>query len=299
MDAEVSQSGILIVDKPGGMTSHQVVGAVRRAFRTKKVGHAGTLDPMATGVLICGVNRATRLLGHLALHDKAYHATIRLGMATNTDDADGEQISRADASSLDSSQIEAAMQPLRGEIMQVPSTVSAIKVDGKRAYARARAGEEVALAARPVTVSSFIATDIRRVAEFVDVDVDVECSAGTYVRALARDLGAALGVGGHLTALRRTRIGQYSLADAIPLTDLPGELMTMARAAQLSFPTMTVSAEQAVDVSLGRGLPIDAPAAPTGLLNPNGELIALYGPAERHATDDRVGAWARPIAVLI
>jgi len=297
LDADVSESGILIVDKPGGMTSHQVVGAVRRAFGTKKVGHAGTLDPMATGVLICGVNRATRLLGHLALHDKAYSAKIRLGMTTNTDDADGEPSDRCDASALSVDQIEQAMAPLRGEIMQVPSTVSAIKVDGKRAYARARAGEQVELKARPVTVSRFAVTEVRHVEHFVDVAVEVECSSGTYVRALARDLGAALGVGGHLTALRRTRIGRYSLADAVALDELPTKLMTMAQAAELSFPTVTVSAAQASDVSFGRQLQINVEHSPTGVLDPTGELIGLYGPAD--SSVEAVGAWARPIAVLI
>lgn len=275
------------------MTSHQVVGAVRRFLGTKKVGHAGTLDPMATGVLICGVNRATRLLGHLALHDKAYTATIRLGMSTSTDDAEGEILVERDASGVSASDIDQAMQPLRGDIWQVPSTVSAIKVDGKRAYARARAGENVELKARPVSVSRFDVLNVSPAGQFVDVDVVVECSSGTYVRALARDLGESLGVGGHLTALRRTRIGRYTLDDAVRLDDLSGQLMPMAQAAGLSFPTINIDSEQATDVSFGRQLQLDVPSSPTGLIAPSGELIALYEPHPQ-----RPGC-ARAVAVLI
>ncbi|WIY81577.1 tRNA pseudouridine(55) synthase TruB [Propionimicrobium sp. PCR01-08-3] len=284
--------GLLIIDKPAGLTSHQVVARVRRVFGTKKVGHAGTLDPMATGVLIVGLNRATRLLGHLALHDKAYSATIRLGASTTTDDAEGETLATADASGLGTAAITDAIVPLRGVIRQRPSAVSAIKVDGKRAYARVRAGEDVQLPAREVTVSRFDVLATRVVAGFTDVDVAVECSSGTYVRALARDLGIALGVGGHLTALRRTRIGRYTLDQATELCSLTSAspLMTMAEAARLSFPVVEVDAAAAKDVSFGRALAIEVPAEVTGIVGPSGDLLALYRP-------DAEGA--RPIAVLI
>lgn len=284
-------AAILVVDKPTGLTSHQVVGRVRRVFGTRKVGHAGTLDPMATGVLILGLNQATRLLGHLALHDKAYLATVRLGASTDTDDAEGALTGGADASNLLPAQIEAAMMGLRGEIMQVPSTVSAIKVDGKRAYARARAGEQLDLAARPVTVSRLESLGERVVDDYLDIDILVECSSGTYVRALARDLGRALRVGGHLTMLRRTRIGGYGLEDAVELDALSAdtELMPMAEAARRSFNCIEVDAQAARDVAFGRGLAITVPTNPTGIIGPAGELLALYRPE---------GDGARPVAVF-
>ena len=288
----MDEPGLLVIDKPAGMTSHQVVGRVRRVFGTRKVGHAGTLDPMATGVLIVGLNRATRLLGHLALHDKAYRATIRLGEATTTDDAEGEPLAGADASRLDRAAIEGALVALRGQILQRPSTVSAIKVDGKRAYARARSGEDVVLAPRPVTVSRFDVLALRFEGRFCDVDVEVECSSGTYVRALARDLGDALGVGGHLTMLRRTRIGRFTQADAVELDTLAAstQLMTMAEAASLSFPCIRVDAAAARDVSHGRPLAIEVRCDPTGIIGPDGTLLALYRPE---------GPGARPVAVFV
>lgn len=284
-----TDSGILVIDKPSKMTSHQVVGRIRRVFGTRKVGHAGTLDPMATGVLIIGLNRATRLLGHLALHDKAYRATIRLGASTTTDDAGGTVVTTCDASRITRDQIEVALEEFRGDIWQVPSAVSAIKVDGKRAYARVRAGEDVELTARPVTINRFEVTALRVEGSFLDLDVEVECTSGTYIRALARDLGHQLAVGGHLTALRRTRIGNYGLDLACELGSLDGagELMSMAQAAGLSFTTLTLDAEQARDVGYGRALDVCLPATPTGLLSPGGDLLALY---------DRSG---RPIAVLV
>lgn len=291
----MSDSGILIVDKPAGLTSQQVVGRVRRVFdarkRKLKVGHAGTLDPMATGVLIVGVGKATRLLGHLALHDKVYSATIRLGQSTSTDDAEGELIQASDASSISEQQLAEAIKPLTGDIMQVPSSVSAIKVNGKRAYALARKGENVALAARPVTVSRFDVLDVRRLGEVLDVDVEVEVSSGTYVRALARDLGEALGVGGHLTMLRRSRIGRYNLADAVALDDISEEAMLpMAQAARFSFPVRNVDEAQARNVGYGKPLDITVEGPVTGLVDPEGNLIALYAP------DD---PGAKPLAVLI
>lgn len=290
-------SGLLIVDKPSGWTSHQVVGRVRRLMSTRKVGHAGTLDPMATGVLVVGVGRATRLLGHLALHDKDYTATIRLGVTTVTDDAEGDVVATADASALGEVRIAEAMAPLRGEIMQVPTAVSAIKVNGKRSYARVRAGEAVELAARPVTVSRFQTVEVRRDGEAVDVDVEVTCSSGTYVRALARDLGGSLGVGGHLTALRRTRIGPYTLpAEAVDLSEdapRPG-LMTMAEAARLSFPAVELDAGQEADLRVGRRLEIVVPADPTAMISgASGEFLALYRP------DPERPGWSRAVAVLV
>lgn len=295
--APTGPSGLVVIDKPAGLTSHQVVGRCRRLFSTRRVGHAGTLDPMATGVLIVGVNRATRLLGRLALHDKTYTATIRLGQATVTDDAEGPIVSGADASGLSGEAIEAAVEPLRGRIMQVPSAVSAVKVDGRRSYARVRGGEQVELAARPVTVSEFTVLGRRGHDGLTDLDVVVTCSSGTYVRALARDLGAALGVGGHLAALRRTRIGGYRVQEARALPDPadPGAvappLMSMADAARLSFPVLRIDRAQRNAVSRGAFLPLDVPADPTGLIDPAGELVALYRP-------DGPGR-ARPVAVLV
>lgn len=287
-----SDSGLLVVDKPAGWTSHQVVGRARRTFGTRKVGHAGTLDPMATGVLILGVNRATRLLGHLALHDKAYEATIRLGESTNTDDAEGEVISSASASGLTEADLEPQIAALTGEIWQTPSSFSAIKVNGQRAYALARKGHEIDLPQRQVSVTEFTVTGLHPVGELLDVSVRVTCSSGTYVRALARDLGAGLGVGGHLTMLRRTRIGRYDISDAQSLEDSP-RLMSMAEAAALSFPCVTLDEAQSADVRYGRSLPLDVPADPTGLLAPSGQLLALYRP-----DPDEAGR-ARPVAVLV
>lgn len=287
----MDRSGILVVDKPAGLTSHQVVSRARRVLGTRKIGHAGTLDPMATGVLILGVNRATRLLGHLALHDKQYLATIRLGQVTVTDDAEGETLSTDDASHLSDAQIEAAVAKLRGVINQVPSTVSAIKVDGKRAYALVRAGQDVQLASRQVEVTRFDLVERRAEGEFVDLDVVVDCASGTYVRALARDLGVDLGVGGHLTSLRRTRIGRYDLSMAVDLDDeqIP-ELMSMAEAARLSFPVMMVAGTIAREIGYGR--PIEtALTGLTGLIGPDGNLLALYEPAGSDGV-------AKPVAVL-
>ncbi|MFM8156106.1 MAG: tRNA pseudouridine(55) synthase TruB [Actinomycetes bacterium] len=271
-------SGLLLVDKPGGITSHGAVAAARRALGTRKIGHAGTLDPMATGLLILGVEGATRLLGHLALHDKEYLATIRLGSTTVTDDAEGETLETADPAMLtaiDSDDINRAMLALTGEIQQVPSSVSAIKVDGKRSYARVRAGEEVELKARTVTVSDFALIATRRSAEAIDLDVRVECTTGTYVRALARDLGIALGVGAHLTMLRRTRIGAFRIEQA---TDIDGmsakSLIPLSEAARYCFPTIALTAEDADHVSHGRRIHLAA-QVPTALLSPSGDLLAL------------------------
>jgi tRNA pseudouridine55 synthase len=272
-------AGIVVVDKPAGLTSHDVVARVRRLLGTRRVGHAGTLDPMATGVLVLGVERGTRVLGHLALADKAYDAPIRLGAATTTDDAEGEPLGRADASGLPDASIAAATTALTGDLLQVPAAVSAIKVDGRRAYARVRAGEQVARAARPVTVSELRIDAIRRDGPWVDVDVHVECSKGTYVRALARDLGAALGVGGHLTALRRTRVGGFTLEAAQPLEE-GLQVTPLATALAAEFPSRTVDADAARAVLHGGRLALAGETGPTAVLGPEGTLLAIMAPKD-------------------
>jgi tRNA pseudouridine55 synthase len=272
--------GLVIVDKPAGLTSHDVVGRLRRLAHTRRVGHAGTLDPMATGVLVLGVNKATRLLHHLVLTDKAYTATIRLGQATVTDDAEGDVLSTASAAGIDEGAVGAALTPLTGQVLQVPSAVSAIKVDGQRAYQRVRDGETVQLAARPVTVTRFEALDVIRVTpDLLDVDVEVECSSGTYVRALARDLGAALGVGGHLTALRRTRVGPFTLAQARTLDALAelGDPVTLplAAAVRAAMPVRQVDEDEARALSYGKSLAAKAIAGTHGAIAPDGTVVAL------------------------
>ncbi|WAL48327.1 tRNA pseudouridine(55) synthase TruB [Rhodococcus pyridinivorans] len=255
----LARAGLLVVDKPAGMTSHDVVARCRRLLGTRKVGHAGTLDPMATGVLVLGVERATKLLGLLALTTKSYTATIRLGQSTVTDDAEGETVATTDATHVTDEQIGEGVAALTGDIQQVPASVSAIKIDGKRAYARMREGEAVELKARPVTVSRFDVLARRDVPEsgFVDVDVDVDCSSGTYIRALARDLGAALGVGGHLTALRRTKVGPFGLEHARTLEQLaddPTPSLDIDAAVRTAFECRTISDEEAGLLANGRWL---------------------------------------------
>jgi tRNA pseudouridine55 synthase len=296
--------GLLLVDKPSGCTSHDVVGRVRRVLRTRKVGHAGTLDPMATGLLVIAVDRSTKLLGHLALTDKTYLATIRLGWATTTDDAEGEVVPVAEASSVAAvtdAAIAAGIAALTGELMQVPSSVSAIKVDGKRSYDRVRAGEQVQLAARPVTVSRFeMLGPLRRTAAddgrpAIDLDVLVECATGTYIRALARDLGSGLGVGGHLTALRRTTVGPFEIAGAVDVfgPDQPGvrgtgpvpeeltrlvaeAVIPAADAARLAFDVRTATESEQRDLSFGRSLAAVGIPGTYAILDPTGtRLLAL------------------------
>ncbi|WP_281356963.1 tRNA pseudouridine(55) synthase TruB [Fodinicola acaciae] len=286
--------GLVIVDKPGGMTSHDVVSRIRRLAHTRRVGHAGTLDPMATGVLVLGVEKATRLLGHLTLTEKAYDATIRLGESTITDDAEGEVVTSADASGASLDAVRAQMSVLTGDIMQVPSAVSAIKIDGQRSYARVRSGEDVSLPARPVTVFSFELLASRVVGSCFDLDVSVRCSSGTYIRALARDLGAALGVGGHLTALRRTAVGAFTLKQAVPLDDLleAGEnpvSVPLADAAAQTFVRRDLDAEDAEHVLHGRFLTASGGAEPVAVFGPDGRFLALV--------QDK-GGKARPVAVF-
>jgi len=302
MSAKDSQlacgDGLVVVDKPQGWTSHQVVGRCRRLFGTKKVGHAGTLDPMATGVLLVGVNRATRLLGHLAGHDKTYTATIRLGQATVTDDAEGDVVSAAGAAGITLDAVVAALPAFTGVISQVPSSVSAIKVAGKRAYAVVRAGGEVDLKAREVTVSRFDVLTVREEQvdglPVLDLDVVIDCTSGTYIRALARDLGATLSCGGHLTALRRTRVGAFGLdlvaldADGLAGEDAP-PLMGMAEVARRAFDVVEVDAGQASDIGFGRSLALTVPTDPTALVHAD-RLLALYRPG--------ADSTAIPVAVL-
>jgi tRNA pseudouridine55 synthase len=280
-------SGLVVVDKPGGMTSHDVVARVRRLAGTRKVGHAGTLDPMATGVLVLGVNRATRLLGHLTLTDKRYDATIRLGVATTTDDAEGEAVETHPTQGLTEEAVRASLSSYVGEIDQVPSSVSAVKVDGKRAYARVRAGEDVDLPARRVTIHALEVTAI----DLPTVEISVHCSSGTFIRAIARDLGAALGVGGHLTALRRTAVGPFAVDHAATLDELTDDfrVVPIAAAARVAFPACDLDETQAADVRVGRALdlPLDAT---TALFAPDGEFLALYEPK---------GGVARPVAVFV
>ncbi len=286
-------SGLIVVDKPASMTSHQVVGRMRRVLGTRRIGHAGTLDPMATGVLVLGVNRATRLLGHLALKDKRYVATVRLGQSSDTDDAEGTLTSVGDAATIPASTVAEAAARFRGDMWQVPSSVSAIKVQGQRAYRLVRSGQDVELAARRITISRLDITSLTAGPSTLDVGVDVECSSGTYIRAIARDLGDALGVGGHLIALRRTRVGGFDLDDAHQLDaldpDSPPALMPMAEAARRSFPCLDVDAAAAADIRHGRPLTLPVPHDPTGMIGPDGELLALYRPT---------GEGSRPVAVL-
>ncbi|HEY0641379.1 MAG TPA: tRNA pseudouridine(55) synthase TruB [Pseudonocardiaceae bacterium] len=290
--AQFTDPGLLVVDKPSGMTSHDVVARARKLLGTRAVGHAGTLDPMATGVLVLGVNRATKLLGHLALDDKAYLATIRLGVATTTDDAEGEPTGGADASGVSDAAIAAGIAVLTGDIRQVPSSVSAVKIGGRRAYQLVREGERVELPARPVTVARFDVLATRREDAVVDLDVMVECSTGTYVRALARDLGAGLGVGGHLTALRRTRVGPFGLRAARTLDQLaeaPGLSLGLDAAVAAAFPRRDVDHAGAADLTHGRPLAPAGIEGTYGVFGPDGQVIGLV--VEREGL-------ARPVLVL-
>ena len=283
-------SGLVVVDKQAGVTSHDVVSQVRRLAGTRKVGHAGTLDPIATGVLVLGVNRATRLLGHLTVTEKAYDATIRLGAATTTDDSEGAIVSTASTAGVDEARIRAALAGFVGEIEQVPTAVSAIKVGGRRAYQRVREGEEVRLAARPVTIHEL---DVHRVApaeDGIDVDISVRCSSGTYIRAVARDLGEELGVGGHLVALRRTAVGPFGLDQAHTVEQLAEEfkMTPIAEAARAAFPSRDLGIAQAGDVRHGRQIDADLEGL-TALFAPDGEFLALYEPA--HGTTRAVAVF--------
>lgn len=291
-------SGVIVVDKPQGMTSHDVVARVRRLAGTRKVGHAGTLDPMATGVLVLGVGRATRLLGHMTLHDKRYIATVRLGQETTTEDAEGTITAALGAVGIEKAAVQAAASAFIGEIDQVPSSVSAIKVGGVRSYKRVRSGEDFELPARRVTitrldigaVSPSVAQDGTPV---IDVEIDVECSSGTYIRALARDIGRALGVGGHLATLRRDRVGPFAVDESglgpnLDVTEIPAEAwLSPAQAAVRCFSSITVDATQAVDVAHGRPLSTQIGEL-TAVIGPSGNLLALYRPGGERAVPETV-----------
>lgn len=283
-DADVPPS-LLLVDKPGGMTSHDVVARARRVLSVRKVGHAGTLDPMATGLLVLGVGAATRLLGYLSGSDKTYDATIRLGQTTVTDDREGEVTATTSAADVPDDVVRTALAAQVGALQQVPSSVSAVKVDGKRSYDRVRAGEEFELAARSVTVHRI---DVHRIdrptPDLVDVDVTVSCSTGTYVRAIARDVGAALGVGGHLTALRRTSSGPFDTGSARPVEDAAGALATagsgdgvlsLADAARAVFPARELTDTEAVAVGHGQRVPATGTPGLHAAIAPDGRLVAL------------------------
>ena len=309
-----AESGLVLVDKPAGMTSHDVVGRVRRLAGTRKVGHAGTLDPTATGVLVVGVEKATRLLGHLTLADKEYQATIRLGQGTDTDDAEGNVLTgTASAAHVTDAAIAAGVAALTGPIEQIPPGVSAIKVGGQRAYKLTRDGQAPELAARPVTVLAFTVTAIHRPAspaspaspanptspggpgDLIDIDATVVASSGTYVRALARDLGRALGTAGHLTALRRTRSGPYRIEDARTLDELAGKFTVtpLAEAAAAAFPRLDLDAGDAGRVAHGGRLPpgtLPTADGPAAVFGPDGSLIALM---------QEEGGRTRPLAVFV
>ncbi len=273
-----SGPGLVVIDKPAGMTSHDVVARCRRIFATRKAGHAGTLDPMATGVLVVGVERATKVLGLLTAASKSYAATIRLGRTTTTEDAEGEVLQTVSAAHLTTDDVAAAVAGLRGDIEQVPSTVSAIKIGGQRAYRLAREGRDVELQARPVRIDRFEVLDVRPHDGLVDVDAEVDCSSGTYIRALARDLGAVLGVGGHLTSLRRTRVGRFALAEARSLGELaerPRLTWTLDEACLLMFARRDLTAEEAEATRNGRSLPSAGIDGVYAACDADGRVIAL------------------------
>ncbi|MFM6977441.1 MAG: tRNA pseudouridine(55) synthase TruB [Micrococcales bacterium] len=275
-------SGLAFIDKPQGWTSHDIVAKLRGIAGTRRVGHAGTLDPMATGLLVLGIDSGTKLLTFLVGANKTYEARIRLGASTITDDAEGEITSSADASQIVKSQIEAALAELRGEIMQVPSSVSAIKVDGERAYAKVRGGDEVKLAARAVTIHRFEITSEPMVTDgFLDFDAVIECSSGTYIRALARDLGTALKVGGHLIALRRTKVGNYSVSSAQAIGGLTRETLSvtpLAEAAVANFEKVTLSEQDAIDLRHGKRISGSIQLQPAAAVLGD-ELVAMIEPA--------------------
>ena len=290
-DADVAPA-LLLVDKPAGMTSHDVVARARRALAVRRVGHAGTLDPMATGLLILGVGAATRLLGHVGGHDKTYEATIRFGQTTVTDDREGEVLASVPAGGVTDEDVRRVLAAQTGALEQVPAAVSAVKVAGRRAYERVRAGEAVELAPRSLTVHSIEGRRSSRAGpDLVDVDVTVACSAGTYIRAIARDAGAALGVGGHLTALRRTRSGPFAVADAVPVEDAAAALLAgrgpgvlrLGDAASAVFPVRALTDEEARALGYGQRIPPTGSAGLHAAIAADGRLVALVEDAGQTA----------------
>ena len=286
------QHGFLVVDKEPGMTSHDVVAIGRRALGTRKVGHAGTLDPMATGILVLGFNNGTRLLQYITDGDKTYQATVVLGAATVTDDVEGEVISTADTSAITDEEIHTELAKMRGTIMQRPSSVSAVKIDGERAYDRVRSGEEVVLPAREVTISQLDVLAIRRLEKGIEIDIEVTCSAGTFIRAIARDCGAALAVGGHLNSLRRSRVAGFGLDRAVSLQQLKsGDFNTLdlADVARATFPVRDIALDEKLELSFGRTLSANADDLIYAGISAANELIALL---------QNVDGKAKPIAVF-
>ena len=272
--------GLVLIDKPTSWTSHDVVAKVRKAVGTKKVGHAGTLDPLATGLLVLGIESGTKLLTFLVGADKTYEATIRLGQQTISDDSESEVIANASAeeiAKLSDEDIAREIAKLTGVLMQTPSSVSAIKVAGKRAYDLVRAGEEVELKAREVKIYGFEMLSVARVSGFLDVEVKVKCSSGTYIRALARDLGNLLGVGGHITALRRTKVGHFDVTEANSIEELSELRLTeLATAAKQLFPVIELTESDVTDLIHGKR--ISAKSEVTGLaagLSMSGRLVAV------------------------
>ena len=291
----MTADGLIVVDKPAGMTSHDVVARIRRLAKTRRVGHGGTLDPMATGVLVIGVNKATRLLTYVIGSNKRYTATIRLGESTITDDAEGELTARAPVTGVTDDAVRAGLAAQTGEIDQVPSAVSAIKINGQRAYKRVREGAEVQIPARRVTVSRLEVLDIRRPAdrEVLDVDIDVSCSSGTYIRAIARDLGRTLEVGGHLTALRRTAVGGLTLAESATLDELAARApdvvgLPMAEAARRAFPQRTATADETRILSHGGPLEPVGIDGPYAVFDATGGLLAIVSERSGRARPDVV-----------
>jgi len=286
--------GFLVVDKDGGMTSHDVVAIARRALGTRKVGHAGTLDPMATGVLVLGFGNGTRLLQYITDGDKSYSATVVLGASTVTDDAEGEVLVSATPEKLaivSDEMIRAELAKMFGSILQRPSSVSAVKVDGERAHARVRAGEKFELPSREVLISQLDVLDIKREQMRICVDIAVTCSAGTFIRAIARDCGDALGVGGHLSALRRTRVASFTLDSAVAIENLKaGEfsVLSIATVAEKTFPLRSIGEDEALEISFGRSLVKNSSEEITAAIS-HGELLALLKNDDAHA---------RPIAVF-
>jgi len=276
----MSREGIVLVDKPAGPTSHDVVAKMRKLFNTRKVGHAGTLDPMATGMLVIGIGRATRLLGYFTAHDKEYLGTIRLGISTTTDDAQGDLVTQSSASHITESEILETVRDFRGPIMQQPSAVSAIKIDGKRAYTRVRDGEAISIPPRSVMINDLEIVSIIRIPELevVDVRVRVVCSAGTYIRALARDIGAQLKVGGHLIELRRTRSGVFDSMLSLESLQQNPEIMDLATAIKIGFPYIVLSEDAAVKAVNGVRLaaPVDLASGHVGLISSDGKAIGLF-----------------------
>ena len=286
------EHGFLVVDKEPGMTSHDVVAIARRALGTRKVGHAGTLDPMATGILVLGFNNGTRLLQYITDGDKSYQATVVLGAATVTDDVEGEVISTADTTAITDSQIQDELLKMRGTIMQRPSSVSAVKIDGERAYDRVRSGEEVVLPSRSVTISQLDVLDIRRLENGIEIDIEVTCSAGTFIRAIARDCGDALGVGGHLNSLRRSRVAGFGLDGAVSLEQLKGgdfSTLDLADVARATFPVRQIQLDEKHELSFGRTL----------VANPNDQIHAgITAANELIALLSNFDGKAKPIAVF-